>query len=245
MGQMFRLSLATITLIYSILCWAAGAFALGNNQLYTGDPSTVAPGKTQFQLSTDTSRPKQTRLGGIAFRHGLTGSTELKIAYSYLWNFNGPDVQIGPNAGIKWRFLGDGRRKPSLAVSALYVINHSVGGRSRKNDYAATLIGSYPTRHAELLANYGRVWVGDERAPDLRYLSLAVVRPVGKRTIGALEYSSFTRIGSGGPRPLGRQWAVGLVYAGKSNWSYAAQVGYLMDNPRFKWHTSLGVATYF
>lgn len=127
------------------------AFALGSNQLYTGDPLTVAPGRTQFQLFTDHTRPASARLGGVAFRRGLTSNTEVKLAYSYLWNFGGPDVQLGPNVGFKWRFAGDGRKEPSLAVSTLYVFNHSVGGRSRRNDCAATLIGSYPTRYAEIL----------------------------------------------------------------------------------------------
>jgi hypothetical protein len=226
------------------LCSPRLASALGNNQLYTGDPSTVAPGKTQFQLYTDTSRAAQTRVGGVAFRHGLTRNTELKLAYSYLWNAAGPNVQLGPNIGLKWRFIGDGRKKPSMAISGLYVINHDIAGRSRKNDTGATLIGSYPTRYAELLGNYGHVWVG-EKAPDLRYLSLAAVRPVAKTTVVALEYSSVARIGAGGPRPLGRQWAAGLVYGSGSGWSYGLQVGYLLDNPRSKWHTTLGVATYF
>lgn len=241
---MFNLWPRSLAYLYLLMWLPTQVFALGNNQLYTGDPSTVAPGETQVQLFTDTSRPKQTRLGGVAFRHGLTSNTDLKFAYSYLWNLDGPNVQLGPNVGVKWRFAGDGRKKPSLAVSTLYVINQSVGGRPRKDDYAATLIGSYPTRHVEFLANFGRVWVGDN-VPDLRFVSVAAVRPVAKRTITALEYSSLTRIGTGGGRPLGRQVAAGLVYMSGSGWSYGFQAGYLLDNPNFKWHTTLGVATYF
>ncbi len=228
-----------------VLGMSTRAFGLGNNQLYTGDASTVAPGRTQLQIYTDTSRAAETRLGGLALRRGLTSNTEMKVAYSYIWNFAGPDVQIGPNAGLKWRFAGDGRRKPSLAVSGLYIVNHSVGGRSRKNDAAFTLLGSYTTPYAELLANYGRVWVGDDRSSDLRYLSLAAVRPVAKTLIAALEYSEIKRIHTGGPRPLGRQWAAGVVYLGGSGWSYGVQIGYLLDNPNANWHTTVGAATYF
>jgi len=58
--------------------------------------------------------------------------------------------------GFKWRFAGNGATDPSLAVSALYVLNHDVGGQNQKNDYGATLIGSYPARVATVLANFGR-----------------------------------------------------------------------------------------
>lgn len=242
--MMCKLHLGMLACVLILTALAAPVFGLGNNQLYTGDPSTVAPGKTQLQLYTDSSRPERTRLGGIALRRGLTGNADLRVAYSYLWNFSGPNVQLGPNLGLKWRFAGDGRKKPSLAISALCVFNQSVGGQSRKSDYAATLIGSYPTRHAELLANYGRVWVADNIA-DLRFVSLAAVRPVAKRTIVALEYSSLTRIGARGPAPLGRQVAAGVVYSGGSGWSYGFQAGYLLDLPDVKWHTTVGVATYF
>jgi hypothetical protein len=234
----------TFIYVCVLVCMAVCAFGLGNNQLYTGDPSTVPPGKTQAQLYTDSTHPSSARLGGVQFRHGLTGNLDAKLAYSYLWNFDGPNVQLGPNVGVKWRFAGDGRRKPSLAISTLYVISQSVGGQPRKNDYAATLIGSYHTRHAELLANFGRVWVGDN-VPDLRFTSFALVRPVSKRTIVALEYSSLTRIGAGGPSALGRQVAAGIVYGRPLGWSYGFQAAYLLDNTRTKWHTTLGVSTYF
>lgn len=233
----------TLALVCLLTLAPVWALALGNNQLYTGDPSTVSPGKTQFQLYTDASKPNQARLGGVAFRRGLTSNTELKLAYSYLWNFDGPDVSTGPNMGIKWRFAGDGRKKPSLAVSALWA-RTGISGQPNRDDRGATLIGSYPTRYGEILANFGRVWIGSN-TPDLRFVSLAAVRPVAKRTIVALEYSSLTRIGSGGPSPLGRQIAAGMVYLSGSGWSYGFQAGYLVDNPKFKWHTTVGVATYF
>lgn len=229
---------------FLLLCAPAWAFALGNNLLYTGDASTVPPGKTQALFFTDTTYPARARIGGINLRPGLTGNVDAKIAYSYLWNFSGPDAQLGPNIGLKWRFAGDGRKKPSLAVSGLYVINQDVGGRSHKNDWASSLIASYPTRAAEVLFNYGRVWVGDD-VPDLRYIGVALVRPVSKHAITALEYSSLERIGTGGPRALGNQVSVGLVYVQPKSWSYGLQVAYLPEGARVKWHMTLGAAMYF
>jgi len=239
-----RSQVRVLACAFFLICAPAWAFGLGSNLLYTGDATTVAPGKTQFLLFTDSTYPARARIGGINLRPGLTGNLDAKIGYSYLWNFSGPNAQLGPNLGLKWRFAGDGRKKPSLAVSTLYVINTDVGGRSHKNDWAATLIASYPTRAAEVLFNYGRVWVGDD-VPDLRYVGVALVRPVSKHTLTALEYASLERIGPGGPAALGKQVSAGLVYAQPKSWSYGFQIAYLPEGVRVKWHTTLGVATYF
>ena len=227
-----------------ILCVRGSALGLGSNLLYTGDATTVPQGQTQLLLMTDGSHPSRNRLAGINLRPGLTSNFDLKIAYSYLWNLAGPDAQLGPNVGFKWRFAGDGRKEPSMAVSSLYVINNDVGGRSHKNDWGATLIGSYPTRFAEVLLNYGHVWVGDN-VPDMRYIGAALVRPVSKHTIVALEYSSLGRVNNGGPRALGAQYAAGLVYVQPKSWSFGLQIGYLPDGQNFQWHTTLGAATSF
>lgn len=219
-------------------------FGLSNNQLYTGDPSTVPPNLTQLQLFTDSTYPGRSRLGGVALTRGITSNVDARLAYSYLWNFNGPNAKLGPNIGFKWRFVGDGIKRPSLAVSSLCVINQSIGGRSQKSDYAATLLASYPNKYAEILANFGHVWVGDN-VPDLRYIGFALVRPVSKYTIIALEYSSLERTQASKRPALGNQIAAGIVYGKPGGWSYGFQIGYLPQGVRVKWHTTLGVSTYF
>lgn len=186
----------------------------------------------------------KTRLGGAALRRGVTGNTDVKLAYSYLWNSNGPNAQLGPNVGVKWRFARDWLRKPSLAISALCVMNQKSNGRSHKSDYGATLIGSCSAGFAYVLVNYGHVWVGDN-VPDLRYVGFALVRPVSKRMLAALEYADVERLGSGGPPVPKRQIAAGLVYGYGSRCIYSIEVGYLPDGVRIKWHTTLGGSDVF
>lgn len=232
-----------IACIALLICLPVSAFALGSNLLYTGDASTVPPGQTQLLLLTDATHPSRTRIGGINLRPGITSNVDAKFAYSYLWNLAGPNAQLGPNLGVKWRFAGDGVKRPSLAISSLYLINQDIGGRSHKNDWAATLIASYPSRVGEILLNYGHVWVGDN-IPDLRYIGAALVRPVSKHVVVALEYSSLQRVGQG-PRALGNQVSAGIVYIQRQAWSYGLQVGYLPEGANVQWHTTLGAATYF
>lgn len=222
----------------------SAALGLGSNLLYTGDATTIPPGQTQLLLMTDGSHPSNNRLAGINLRPGVTSNVDLKFAYSYIWNLAGPDTQLGPNLGFKWRFAGDGHKKPSMAISGLYVINNDVAGRSHKNDWGATLIGSYPTRIAEVLFNFGHVWVGDN-VPDLRYIGAALVRPVSNHMVVAAEYSSLERVNNSGPKPLGRQYTAGLVYIQPKSWSVGLQVGYLPKGRNFQWHTSLGIAKNF
>jgi hypothetical protein len=234
----------TLLRVCLLVCVPAHAFALGSDQLYTGTPSTIPPGKTQALAFTDHTHPTRARLGGIQVRPGVTSNVDAKIAYSYLWNSSGPNAQFGPNVGLKWRFAGNGLTNPSLAISALCAINAGVGDRPHKSDVGATLIGSYPTKHVELLANFGHVWVGDS-VPDLRFVSFAVVRPVARRTLIALEYSSIKRLGNGGAPTPGRQVAAAIVYGERLGWTYSAEVGYLPDAERVRWHTTLGIGVVF
>lgn len=234
-----------ILAVVCILVFAqACAFGLANNQLYVGDASTVAPGRTQLQLFTDTARPSSARLGGTQLRRGLTDNAELKLAYSYLWNNKGPNAQIGPNVGAKWRFAGDGLRKPSLAVAALYAVSKVSGAPSRQKGFGMTLVGSRSVRFAHVLLNYGRAWLSGN-ASDLRYIGLALVRPTSKHMLVALEYSDVERLGNSGPPAPGRQFAAGVIYSSASRWTYSAETGYLPDTATAKWHTTLGVSTTF
>ena len=78
------------------------------------------------------------------------------------WNFSGPDAQLGPNIGIKWRFAGDGVKKPSLAASALCIVSQS-GGMSHKSDYGAALLASYSTTGTCGLVTRRRTWARSAR----------------------------------------------------------------------------------
>jgi len=227
-----------------LVCIPTCAFGLGSNQLYTGDAWTVPAGKTQALMFTDHTRPVRTRLGGFALRHGLSSNADAKLAYSYLWNASGPNAEFGPNVGLKYRIAGNGLTNPSLAASLQYAASPRTGGRSHKSDYGATLIGSYPTPFAEILANFGRAFIGDD-VPDLRLVSFAVVRPVASHALVAAEYSSIQRLGPGGPPVPRHQIAAAVVYGSRLGWSYSVEVGYLPDGERVKWHTTLGVGTVF
>jgi hypothetical protein len=220
------------------------AFALGNNQLYTGDASTVPPGKTQFQLFTDHTFGVQTRLAGTAFRFGTSKNTEAKLAYSYLWNFQGPDSQIGPNVGFKWRFVGNGWTNLSVAASALYATTKGTGGASHRSDCGAVLIVTYPTKVVGVLANVGRVWVGED-IPDLGFTSFALVRKASKTTLVAAEYSEINPLGDSLRRHSVRQVAAGMVYRSSSGWGYGLQVARFLPETKITWHTTVGVAVTF
>lgn len=220
------------------------AFAIGNNQLYTGDAFTIPPGKTQALIFTDTTRPARTRLGGIQLRPGVTGNVDAKIAYSYLWNYSGPNAQFGPNVGLKWRFAGSGLTNPSMAISALYAVNTRIGHKPQKNDVGATLIGTYPIGRGEALGNFGHVWTGNS-VPDLRFVSFAFAQRIAKRTLVALEYSNVERLGSGKPPGPGRQIAAAIVCGERMGWSYSAEIGYLPDAQHIRWHATFGIGVVF
>lgn len=231
-------------LLFCIVSTLLHTPASAGNQLYTGDAFTVPPGKAQFQLFQDTTPNRTYRLAGSALTIGLTYNLDFRAAYSYLWNNIGPDAKIGPNFGFKWRFIGDGRRKPSMAVSALHSSNTTIGAGPRNTNFGALLIGSYPSRHFTFLGNLGRVWTGEDN-PDLYYLSFALVRNTSKYTLMAVEYSDLRRTDRSGEQSVNSQYALGVVYSPDKKWSYSLQVGYLPENPRFSYRTTLGISVYF
>jgi hypothetical protein len=219
------------------------AFASLTSQLYTGDAVTVPAGKVQLQSYYNSSFGGAQRVAGGNFTFGATKSIDAKLGYGYLWNNVGPDVRLGPNLGVKWRFVGDGLREPSVAISSLYAINEGVGGKSHKNDFGSLLIVQYPVMPVIFLANLGHVWVGDDNASDLRYISFAAGRIFSKHKLGALQYSELTRL----DRPSSRntnQLTAAFVYAPKDSLSYTAQLGYLWPNQSSKFNLTLGVSLY-
>lgn len=159
--------------------------AVADNQLYTGDATTVPIGRFQYQLFQDSTPSKAYRFAGTSLTYGISPNAEARLAYGRLWSNISFDAKIGPNIGAKWRFMGNGRTNPSMAVSVLYSQTDDIGGSPAKPDYGALLIASYPGKHATLLGNFGRVWVGESR-PDLYYLSFASVWRVSPRTLFAL-----------------------------------------------------------
>lgn len=218
--------------------------ATAGNQLYTGDPSTVPVGSLQFQLFQDSTPNRSYRFAGTSFTYGMSANVDVRAAYGRLWSNVGPDLKIGPNAGVKWRFVGDGWVKPSMAVSALASTTNVAGGARAKTDYGALLLVSYPSRYATLLGNFGRVWIAEQR-PDLYYLSFAAVRSVSRRALVALEYSDLRRIGHAVDQGVDTQYAVGIVYAPDKKLSYSLQSGYLPNNARTHWRTTLGLSVLF
>lgn len=218
--------------------------AMAGNQLYTGDASTVPPGRTQFQLMQDTTPKRAYRLAATALTYGVTSNMDARAAYGHLWSDISPDAKIGPNFGVKWRFVGDGRREPSMAASALCSTTSAADGGQAKPDYGALLILSYPSRYVTFLGNLGRVWVGEQK-PDLYYLSFAATHLASPHTLLALEYSDLRRIGHVPNRGVDTQYAAGIVYTASNQVSYSFQTGYLPNNPRFRWRTTLGFSVYF
>lgn len=236
-------TLRLVLVLFTIITLSCSP-AMAGNQLYTGDPSTVPVGRLQFQLFQDTTPKRAYRLAGTAVTYGITPNLDMRAAYSRLWSTISPDAKIGPNFGFKWRFAGDGRREPSLAISGLYSTTSEVGGDQAKPDYGALLLFSYPSRYVTLLGNFGRVWVGEQR-PDLYYLSFAATRRVSPYTLFALEYSDLRRIGQAPNQGVDAQYAAGIVYTSREQISYSFQAGYLPNNPRFSWRTTLGFSVYF
>lgn len=226
-----------------IICLIIPAAALASltSQLYTGDAITVPPGKVQLQSYFNSSFGGVQRVAGGNFTFGATESLDAKLGYGYLWNNVGPDVRLGPNLGVKWRFVGDGLRQPSVAVSSLYAINEGVGGRSHKNDFGSLLIVQYPLMPVILLANLGHVWVGDDEASDLRYISFAAGRIFSKHKLAALEYSQLTRVDFGRST---QQLTAAFVYAPKESLSYTAQLGYLWPSQNTNYNLTLGISLY-
>ncbi len=234
-------SLRTLITIFAA-CILFCTPVMGSNQLYTGDATTVPVDTVQLQVYQDTTPSRNYRIAGSAATLGVTSSTDIRLAYGYLWNNQGPDSTIGPNIGFKWRMVGNGVTNPSVAVSTLYAINNGAGGAG-KGDYGALLILSYPTRPVTFLANFGRVWIGDPK-PDLYFIGLAAVHYLSRKTLLAIEYSDLIRIGSSPLGDIDGQYAIGTVYRADKIWSYGLQLGYLPNNPSTRFHTTISVSAY-
>lgn len=231
---------AIFCLIFPQFIWAA------SDLLYTGNAVTVTPGQTQLISYFDSSFGGPQRVAGGSLTHGIAKRSDVKLGYGYLWNNIGADVRLGPNFGLKWRFIGDAKLKPSVAVSSLVSINEGVGGKSHKNDYGSLVIVQYPTKPIIYLLNLGRVWIGDNNKPDMFYLGFAAARYLHPHTLIALEYNMFERIHPINNIPkIDDQVAVGLVYSTSHNLNYGIQYGYLPHGKNIHMHMTFGISTYF
>lgn len=213
------------------------------SQLYTGDAVTVPQGKVQIQSYFNSSFGGAQRVAGGSLTFGATKSLDAKLGYGYLWNNVGQDVRLGPNIGVKWRFVGDGLRRPSVAISSLYAINEGVGGKSHKNDFGSLLIVQYPVMPMVYLANFGHVWAGDSDASDLRYISFAAARIFSKQKLAALEYSQLSRLG----KPYGRhtnQLTAAFAYSSNETLTYTGQLGYLWSSQNNNFNLTLGISLF-
>lgn len=220
------------------------AFALGQDQLYTGDARTVQPGRTQFQIYYNTTYKADVRLGGTSFTFGATGNSDVKLSYGYLWNYRGPDVRLGPSLGAKWRFMGNGRTDPSASISCLYALNEGRIGTSRRNDVGGLLVLQYPTRYAVLLGNVGRVWTGGD-TPDAVYLAFAAGRLVSPKVLMAAQYVELDDLG-GGPVSRNLHSYVGaVVYLPNRSLGYSLQIGYSPAARISHWNTTIGFSDTF
>lgn len=218
--------------------------ALGEDLLYTGTAYTVPAGRTQLQLAYNTVFGAGVKVSGASLRFGATRNFDWKLGYGYLWNDRGPNAQIGPSASVKWRFLGDGKTKPSMAVSCLHATNRSAVDGSREQDSGAVLIGQLPTKHATLLANLGRVWV-DGRGADLYYEAFAAGRFVSRTTLLAVEYVAIKPIGHQSAARKKGQYVLGAVYTPRERTSWSLQIGYLPQPiGGSHWTATLGFGAY-
>ncbi len=236
--------LRTVIGVCLLVSFCGCAFGLGQDQLYTGDARTVAPGRVQYQLFFNTTYKAGTKLGGTSFTFGATRNADVRISYSYLWNYHGPDVRLGPSIGAKWRFVGNGTTNPSVSLSGLYAFRQALADKARANDVGALLIVQYPTRYCTLLANLGRAWVSGPNA-DARYVALAAGKMVTPRVLAAAQYINLSDLG-GGPRNRKLSSYVGaVVYLPSRNLGYSLQVGYSPAVRVSRWSTTLGFSDTF
>lgn len=234
--------LAVVSLAAALL--PSVAVALGQDQLYTGTAVTTPPGKLQYQIYYNTTFSGGARLGGTSFTYGASRSADVRVGYSYLWNYRGPDVQLGPNLALKWRFMGNGSTNPSASVSCMYALNEGLANQTRRNDVGGLLILQYPTRWCTLLGNLGRVWVGGEN-PDARFVAFAAGRMVTRRVLVAGQYVELASLG-GGPRSRDvTNYVLGVVYIPSERLSYGLQIGYVPQARFSHWNATLGFSDTF
>lgn len=220
------------------------AFAGATSQLYTGDAVTVPPGQVMVQSYYDSTFGGPQRAAGGSLTFGATPRLDAKLGYGHLWNNIGPDVRLGPNFGMKWRFVGDGTRKLSVALSSLWAINSGIDNNSHKNDWGGLLIVQYPIKPSIFLANIGRVWIGDNDSPDLRYFALAAARFLSQRMPVAVEYSNLEQLSSS-PRARSIEQIVGaVIYVPNQKLSYSAQLAYQPLSHESHFHLTLGISAY-
>lgn len=233
---MKRIGVVTLLLALAV----PRAFGMGEDQLYTGDASTTAPGQVKFQLFYSAIFGGGIDVAGSSFTFGLRDNLDARAGYGYLWNDYGPSARIGPNLGVKWRFVGDGRTKTSFAVSGLYATNDSLVDGSRKDDYGALLIGEYVSKEIILLANLGRVWAGG-RDSDLQYSAFAVAKLTSQRVLLAAEYLQIRSIGVSVSGRSRSQYVGGIVYSADERTKYSLQIGYLPQPiADSRWTATLG-----
>lgn len=228
-----------IYLCIVLLSLACGAFGLGQDQLYTGTALTVPPGQVQFQLFGSTSFGKSSKVAGTSFTFGATRNFDAKIAYGYLWNYRGPNAELGPNVGVKWRFMGDGKLKPSMSLSLAYASNES-GLGDRRSDVGSLLIVQSPVGPLVFLGNFGHVWTGDN-APDVRYLALALAKIISPKVLTAAQYIQLDPIGTGKSREA---YVAAVVLKPTPKTGYSLQLGYLPEQASH-WNATLGGSWYF
>lgn len=216
-------------------------FGLGEDQLYTGSAATIQSGKFQYQTYVNTTYAGGAFVSGNSLTYGASKRMDMRVAYGYLWNDYGPNVQIGPNVGAKWRFQGNGRTNTSMALSALYGISNASAGNPQRENLGILYIAQQPTKYATLLANAGYVWVSNNPT-NLRYLALAAAREVDPNLLLALQYVDIGVIGKGFSSQRKTQYVLGAVYHPTKALGCSLQLGYVPKGKRSNWTTTVGFA---
>jgi hypothetical protein len=198
----------------------------------------------QFQVYYNTTYKADVKLGGTSLTFGATGNSDVKLSYGYLWNYRGPNIQLGPSLGAKWRFLGNGRNTPSASISCLYALNEARSGAERRNDVGGLLIVQYPTRYAVLLGNVGRVWTGKD-SPDAMYLAFAAGRFVSPKVLVAAQYVELDDLGGGRAGRELKSYVGAAVYLPNKRTGYSLQIGYSPATRLSHWNTTIGFSNTF
>lgn len=235
---------AKLAIAAMIMACCGAAFGLGEDQLYTGSARTVLPGSFQLQAVYRGTFGEGSRSAGTSISTGITPKMDVKLSYGYLWSFSGPNFQIGPSIGAKWRLIGNGVTNTSVAISGLCASSSRAGDPPDKADYGALLIFQQPTPVAIILVNAGRVFVGD-KVPDLSYFAAALARKVTPELLVAVQYINVGQIGMGVPGREFSMWVGAAVYRPNKSTGYSLQIGYVPGAIRAPWNATLGVGLYF